>query len=214
MKLPKLVGITPYQAIIAGKYFEYKKWLQSEWAQKQLQNGSVLSFKSYYGIEEKDLPSLVSLSEYEKIFYEEQIDSYCSSGRKLDEKILNSSVKPVDKEKLYYLMTSELIKLLKEEYKRDLEDHKLLPVYISNAYIINEKDRKELIPIEGLELEFSDGTIRRISSSEMEEDQLFASSSYYDSDSRRFEEAIVETLDKIETETDWDKEYVVYFRSY
>lgn len=213
-KIKKLGDISPRQALAAVTYARYKKWLESEWAQRQIVNGHEFSFSEFNdsSFTEEDLPK--NVDEYiadEESYIDDNDNYWCSIGHRIDDLVVSRSEKISEYD---YVLDDAHLRALLEDVNIWLSENTFTPVIIKNAYRYNydKDDSIKMYPVDGVVVEFEDGSERRIDSDEETFGTIciFNSSSDYETYGLYLQlKKIIESLLR-----DVETHYIYYYRSF
>lgn len=203
--IPRLKNTDDAHCYILEKYARFKEWVENDpWCIRMVSNGHEFEFRDYdLRLTEKDLPENMSeinledmkkfVSSVERENFDNCIGYWCSSGRYFDEKIKKIGKKIFDG---CYVIGEKESQEIKKIAKDWLKDHELVEVGIKYAYKYNDDDTITLIPADGIELEFDDGSTKRVSS---ESGSLFASKKFFNEDEKLAYERLLECMEKIDS---------------
>ena len=141
------------------------------------------------------------------------ICDWCSNARSFDENIISLSEYNYEE---YYKIGHESLEKLYEYAKQAMADLEIIPVTITHGIKTLENDTDEaeykLIPIDGVQIQLEDGSIRQIIS-EYDDGVIFVSKSLADFEKIYTFKSLLECVEQLK-QYNLDEYFIYYWRSY
>ena len=214
-KVPKFDGLDDKEAFATYEYALFLNRMDTEWYKQQIAHGAHFEFGEEYG--NKELVEFISKNPDTIAKYREwtqsnktDVDYWCSIGHCFEEDFLDAGT----------LAFSDVVFLNKEECQTLLdieqewmEEHKLVPVSVFKAFKENADETVTLIPCDGVEITFENGSSRRVyTNGEYEDFELFSSTKGCDDEERNARKRLIDDLNTLLCDVDFQNNlvYLVY----
>lgn len=170
------------------------------------------SNEKFPGEPDMDAVTFYENQPHDEYSYDTCIESWCSSGRFLDEYI-SHRLTPID-EYTFIGIDKDFIADANRWVDEELDRCKLIPVRVTKAYRDNEDETTTLIPCDGIFVEDEEGNQRMIDTSDEEwGEYVYVPSRYFDEDRHYALTSFREALLKLSM-IDLDDSIVWYSRSW